>query len=296
LSQIPGIHRPDRYLFLPWWSFSLLAALLLARLPWGGAWARLALGALVLSASALQGQRERAELAPDLAHLDTLYRFALDGPPGRVVIPDGIEDPLYLDLVLNGAIEARDRAAADRVNILVDATQVPLLRGQGHPVWAYSRDCACLRRLDPDADAPGEPPEPPVRSLRVVPYAPPYPPLLGQSAGRIDRVVQEGARLRIEGWARLRDRDPEQQLILLTRVLPRASQERAVPRPDVVSALGDPELLHSGFRLQLDYPDAREAGRAAETICLVSRSTLTPLALVPDPGRPACRALLAPPL
>ena len=140
--------------------------------------------------------------------------------------------------------EARDRGEADRVNILVDATQVPLLRGQGHPVWAYSRDCACLRRLDPDADAPGEPPEPPVRSLRVVPYAPPYPPLLGQSAGRIDRVVQEGARLRIEGWARLRDRDPEQQLILLTRVLPRASQERAARASAIAPcSFGRPSLF-----------------------------------------------------
>jgi hypothetical protein len=296
LSLVPGIEHPDRYLFLPWWGLSALAAVLLARLPRGPATQRLLLGGLLLSAAVAQGAREQAMLEPRLDMFDSVYRFALSGPRERVLVQDRVPDPLYMDLVLNGAIAARTAllaTAPDRVHILVDRQQLPLLAGRGYRLWEYHVGCRCVREIAPgDPALKGPAPAIPARTLRVVSYGPPYPPLLSGVAGAVDRVRLEGARLSLAGWVKLKDHDPEQQLLLLTSEWPRTRSISVAERPDVVAFFDEPAFLHSGFVITLTYPDPASAQRAVRHLCLVTRSTLTSLVLVDDRTHPECSHLL----
>jgi hypothetical protein len=126
----------------------------------------------------------------------------------------------------------------------------------------------------------------------VLPYGPPYPPLFEAGGGRVDQVRLDGPRVRVSGWLRMGDAEPQQHLILLAPGLPVSRRAYAVPRPDVADALGAPELSHNGFRLELEYASAAAARAAAADLCLIAFSAFSGQALLSDPERPACRGLL----
>lgn len=110
LTAFPGIHSPDRYLFVPWIAFS---ACLAAVWPQGlrPMAATLASGVLVAALAGVHAQ-EKQVLGPNLAYWDTLYRFALSldkARQGIFVAPEfGGTDEGYKRFVLTRARQTAD--------------------------------------------------------------------------------------------------------------------------------------------------------------------------------------------
>lgn len=110
LTAFPGIHSPDRYLWVPWIAFS---ACLAAVWPHGLRPMAATLASAVL-ATALAGvhAQEKQVLRPNLAYWDTLYRFALSLDKARqgifVATEFGGTDEGYKRLVLTRARHTAD--------------------------------------------------------------------------------------------------------------------------------------------------------------------------------------------
>lgn len=110
LTAFPGINGPDRYLFVPWISFSaLLAAVLPLTLQ---TFASLTGAALLLMALTSLHWHERQNLKENLAYWDTIYRFALSADKDHqaifVATEFGGSDDGYKRLVLTGARNTAD--------------------------------------------------------------------------------------------------------------------------------------------------------------------------------------------
>jgi hypothetical protein len=111
LTVFPGIHLPDRYLFVLW---IVVAAGLATLLPRSSGLrhgiAAFAIGVVLLVAMTVENRREHDAMAPDLARQDAYYRFALgmDKPRQGLYIP---EDDGYWSMVLSAIRHARDRHA-----------------------------------------------------------------------------------------------------------------------------------------------------------------------------------------
>ena len=198
-------------------------------------------------------------------------------------------------MVLNGARRANAAVAGQsgpRLGLLNDRRQLPLLDPDRYSVSAYHRGCDCWREVAPWRRTGELATSTPERAVVVLPFGPPYPPLFEAGGGRVDAVQLDGAKVRVSGWLRLGDSEPQQHLILLAPGLPVSRRTLAVARPDVADALGAPELRHSGFRLELEYASAAAARAAAADLCLLAFSAVSGQALLNDPERPACRGLL----
>ncbi|KRD47837.1 hypothetical protein ASE52_10450 [Acidovorax sp. Root275] len=109
LTAFPGIHSPDRYLFVPWIAFSACLAAIWPREARPAA-ALVGSAALVAALAGVHAQETQA-LRPNLAYWDTLYRFALSLDKERqaiFVVPEfGGTDDGYKRSVL---IRARNTA------------------------------------------------------------------------------------------------------------------------------------------------------------------------------------------
>jgi hypothetical protein len=198
-------------------------------------------------------------------------------------------------VVLNGARRAQAAVGGQsnsRLALMNDRRQLSLVDPDRYAVSAYHSGCGCWREVAPWR-RPGEPAaSAPERALVVLPFGPPYPPLFEAGGGTVDVVQRDGARVRVSGWLRLGDSEPQQHLILLAPGLPLSRRTLALPRPDVADALDAPELGHSGFRLELEYASADAARAAAADLCLLAFSAVSGQALLKDRERPACRGLL----
>ena len=119
-------------------------------------------------------------------------------------------------------------------------------------------------------------------SVRIAANPPPEAPF----AGAVDRIAQEGARLRIVGWSHIPATLPGRTLVLVGAGEPARTGVALQDRVDVAANTRKPGLVFSGFVLEADYASAAEAGRAAASFCLLSHgSQQEPRRL---PGSPGC--------
>jgi hypothetical protein len=103
-----------------------------------------------------------------------------------------------------------------------------------------------------------------------------------QKGGAIDRVLQRGDSLVIEGWAPWKSEDSIQELhILSTRALLPGVMV-TVRRPDIAQTMKDYAFTRSGFRLTVSTGDHREL--TAGEVVLVARNTSQGLAQLPGCG------------
>jgi hypothetical protein len=108
------------------------------------------------------------------------------------------------------------------------------------------------------------------------------------AAGVLERVVQEGARLRISGWSHIPATLPGRTLTLSGAADPVRVALAVQDRLDVAEHTGVPALVFSGFALEADYASAAEAGRAARSLCVIaSGPEHEPRRLAASPGCPA---------
>lgn len=295
LTQFPGIVAPGRYLFLPWWLIALgvgFGLSVIARfMPSVG----LMLAILIAMAAGLQGARELNKLQPELAKYDQLYRFTFKVEENRVLLDTG-NNPFYLDVVLNGlrrAQSAINNASWVRMNILTKRGELPKLRAEGLEVWAYNQGCRCIELISGSfgASASGGVSEP-GRHLRVMLHGSPYPPLFFEAGGYVDSFQQSGTTLFVEGWVPMSTREPEQQLIVFSPVMPLDKTLLVKKRPDVAAALKGEKWMYSGFQLTLNYANVKDAGLAAKEFCMISRSALSSASVLADPFHQSCSDLV----
>jgi hypothetical protein len=104
LVAYPGIHAPDRYLFLPWWAMSVLIAVLAAGGP--GRVARWLLALFVLAAVLVAGQRARPAFDEAARLQDRLYAHALEMPASATLLPP--ESRSYMKYQLDAVMQAYD--------------------------------------------------------------------------------------------------------------------------------------------------------------------------------------------
>ena len=100
-------------------------------------------------------------------------------------------------------------------------------------------------------------------------------------AGHVDEVSVAGVRVSLTGWTHLSARVPGRTLIVFPEQGIAALQPVVtVTRPDVALALRNPDLLHSGFRLDVDYASEADARRFAAILCIAAEAPEQPLTVL----------------
>ncbi|MCU7873263.1 MAG: hypothetical protein KZQ91_11010 [Candidatus Thiodiazotropha sp. (ex Lucinoma borealis)] len=289
LTNYPGITQPNRYLLLPWWLISMTLAVTLARTPALTRWVKLLTGSLFIAAAALHGWQEQNNLQPKLDRFDATYDLFLKSTPETIFYSEAIKDAYYLDTVMNGArkTQARlDGKKAEHVGIIVHKGSLPLVDTTHHTIRSYDDACRCMRDITKTVPATKPQSSTKKPNILIVAITPPYPPLFEFGEGRSRLTQLPGAELRIDGQAMLPARDLEHELILITPKRPKRYKITALSQPD--------ETLDSSsfeFQLTLYYSDQPSARYAADRSCLLIRSTLTPLQILPSDNQPACKGL-----
>lgn len=284
LVAYPGLHGPNRYLLLPWWAMAVLVAYLVAQVRGGARWPAYLLAGLLCALALRQGMGYARAIGPELARFDAIYHEALTAAPGTLLVLDG-GSARYWDVVLNGARRAQAALQPrpfSRIDLLSDRAQLDRVAVTDRSVRDYREDCRCVVDL-----VPRDPPTGgavPLRAFEQLPYGPPYPPLFEPGGGRVESVSRQAAHVTIEGRLPMADDEPQQVLVLIAPGQP--LRQRLVPR--AVAGGAD----HAGFRLDLDYPDAGQAERAASNACLLSLSAYRGMALLTIDGDRRCEALL----
>jgi hypothetical protein len=107
------------------------------------------------------------------------------------------------------------------------------------------------------------------------------------AAGVLDRVVQEGTRLRITGWSHIPATLPGRTLTLGGAGSPIRLAMTLQERLDVAERTRVASLLFSGFTLEVDYASTDEAARAAASLCVLGDgASRDPRRLSASPGCP----------
>lgn len=128
LTTYPGIHAPDRYLFVIWAAIAALIAAILPRQR--GSYAAIIIGVSLLAAFGIESRREQTALAPELARNDALYHFALEADP----VHQGLfvkGDDGYWSLILTTIRHARNKfdGLDDAAPSLLTVSDSPIVLG-----------------------------------------------------------------------------------------------------------------------------------------------------------------------
>ncbi len=79
------------------------------------------------------------------------------------------------------------------------------------------------------------------------------PPLTSEPGGYVDNIETSGNQVRLTGWAMLDPTDKENRIVIVADRAVSISRAASLFRQDVVTALGDPRLLRSGFKLEISH-------------------------------------------
>lgn len=110
LTSFPGIHKADRYLFIPWVALSSCLAALLPRHT--RSIATITLPVLIILAIIATHEQERKDTKQDILFWDTAYRFAISADKTQQAIFVGPDDG-YKRLMLTGARKTADLLEPD---------------------------------------------------------------------------------------------------------------------------------------------------------------------------------------
>jgi hypothetical protein len=291
LLGYPGITRADRYLFLPWWLVSVTTALIIANLP---AWRfhyRMGIGLLLTLVVASHSYQVMGRVQPRLDEFDTSYRL-FASPAKNTVFFSTNKNAYHQDTVLNGlrnALNRVDDIGLQRIGILTRKEDIPLL-ASSLSIVHYEQSCNCIRNLGTAAGDKPVAEKDRLPEILVVTLSPPYPPLFDPADGKIEQFENDGKNLRIAGWTQQPPGDIEQQLLLVTPINP---QQRRISARHIDAP--DRHTQRQGFELRLSYPDERSAAAAQSRLCLLTRSMLTPVRLIPGLNDNNCSEFLRTP-
>jgi hypothetical protein len=285
----PGITRPDRYLFLPWWLIAILCAITLANLPTWRFPYRAGLALLLIWAVAVHAQQVMRDVRPRLAVFDTTYRLFASPAPDTVFLSSN-PNAYHQDTVLNGLRNALNRvngSTLQRIGILTQRQNLSRINISNHAIVHYDQSCACLRLFDEgisnqDGAQPAKAPE-----LLAVSLSPPFPPLFDHAEGAIEQLRVDGSKLRLTGWTGLPREDLEQQFLLITPGKPEQTQLSSHRIEDE-----NHRIARYAFDLRISFHDEASAISAKSQLCLLTRSMLTPVKLIPGTEHSGCGGFL----
>ncbi|MCU7947492.1 MAG: hypothetical protein KZQ72_12780, partial [Candidatus Thiodiazotropha sp. (ex Cardiolucina cf. quadrata)] len=220
---------------------------------------------------------------------DATYDLFLKSTPETIFYSEAIKDAYYLDTVMNGArkTQARlDGKKAEHVGIIVHKGSLPLVDTTHHTIRSYDDACRCMRDITKTVPATKPQSSTKKPNILIVAITPPYPPLFEFGEGRSRLTQLPDAELRIDGQAMLPAGDLEHELILITPKRPKRYEITALSQLDKTLDSSSFE-----FQLTLYYSDQPSARYAADRSCLLIRSALTPLQILPSDNQPACKGL-----
>ncbi|MES9969265.1 MAG: hypothetical protein ABW092_04475 [Candidatus Thiodiazotropha sp.] len=289
LLGYPGITRPDRYLFLPWWLISIITAIALANLP---AWRypyRMGISLLLALSVFMHAQQFRSSVQPRLDRFDTVYRLFTSQAPNTLFFSDN-KNAYHQDTVLNGirnALNRVDGAELKRVGILTQRDSLPRLKNTDYSILEYDQSCNCIRQMDAQIGDSAKTERAGKPGVLVVTLSPPYPPLFDKANGAIEAISAEGDKLYLKGWTALAREDMEQQFLFVTPYRPAQTQLIAFD-----AETHNHPVQRYRFELGLKYPDESKARYSQSRLCLLTRSMLTPVRLIENTQHNGCGGFL----
>jgi hypothetical protein len=285
----PGITRPDRYLFLPWWLLCMLCTIILAQLPTRRYPYRLALSLLLLGAVTVHAQQVMSDVRPRLAVFDTIYRLFASPAPDSVYLSRN-PNAYHQDTVLNGLRNAINRVSGStlqRIGILTHRESLSRVDASRRTIVHYDQSCACIRELDQRVIEQAGSQRVKAPELLAITLSPPFPPLFDPAQGAIEKISVEASDLRITGWTGLPREDLEQQFLVITPSKPKQTQlsrRRIETESD--------RIQRYGFDLRISFHDEPSAITAKTQLCLLTRSMLTPVKLIRGAEHSGCGGFL----
>ncbi|MDZ7862284.1 glycosyltransferase family 39 protein [Acidovorax sp.] len=285
-----------RLLWVPWAALCVLWCL-----PWPprlARWHALALLVFVVAAGQ-QAWVQRQHDRPIEAMFDAHYGFALQPPPGQVLLPIQFNTPGYVAAVTMSAHAARQRMEPGRAH-----AQPALLRqwpadaGERARIRVWQASCLCLVPLDTLAPALQQ------AALHAqlddqaiaAPLRQPLPYIANAWGGAIDAITTEGGVLHVRGWTPTLGAGRQLFLTGFAGVPPVTIE--SVQRPDVASAHHRADMLNSGFHATLRFASPEAAQAAAANLCAVVAGQLPgqehQFLLLPIEGGTRCQNALMP--
>lgn len=155
LVMNPGIGNADRYLFLLWWSISILLSILLANGTSSNHFIVVAC-ALMLMGVLFGWQHKTERLLVESADLyEKSYRFMLNSDASQAYVAPNFM--AYFGSVLpelTKAEKALGQSGASRAKIIVDEEHLsPYIDSGATSVWRYSQACRCVENITKDIPA-----------------------------------------------------------------------------------------------------------------------------------------------
>jgi hypothetical protein len=285
-----------RLLWVPWAALCVLWCL-----PWPrrlARWHALALLVFVVAAGQ-QAWVQRQHDRPIEAMFDAHYGFALQPPPGQVLLPTQFNTPGYVAAVTMSAHAARQRMEPGLAH-----AQPALLRqwpadaGERARIRVWQASCMCLAPLDTLAPALQQ------AALQAqldnqafaAPLRQPLPYIANAWGGAIDSITTEGGAVHVRGWTPTLGAGKKLFLTGFSGVPPVTIEN--VQRPDVANAHNRADMLDSGFHATLRFASPAAAQAAAASLCAVVAGQLPgqehQFLLLPIEGGTRCENALMP--
>ncbi|MDP4076708.1 glycosyltransferase family 39 protein [Acidovorax sp. A1169] len=285
-----------RLLWVPWAALCVLWCL-----PWPprlARWHALALLVFVVTAGQ-QAWVQRQHDRPIEAMFDAHYGFALQPPPGQVLLPTQFNTPGYVAAVTMSAHAARQRMEPGLAH-----AQPALLRqwpadaGERARIRVWQDSCLCIAPLDTLAPALQQ------AALQAqlgnqafaAPLRQPLPYIANAWGGAIDSITTEGGVVHVRGWTPTLGAGKKLFLTGFSGVPPVTIDN--VQRPDVASAHRRADMLDSGFHATLRFANPDAAQAAAASLCAVVAGQLPgqehQFLMLPIEGGTRCKNALMP--
>lgn len=278
LLKYPGITQPDRYLFLPWWLISVMAAVMLANLPTWKFNYQVVVSLLLILSITPHAYQMRDKLQPMIDEFDATYRFFTTQTTKTVYFSRNHKNAYYVDTVLSGirnAVARVNNTQLERIGILTQKDNISNFNPDEYSVVEFDSACRCMEKIEnrterrKQAEAKWDP------NILIIPLSPPYPPLFEYADGMVEQISLDGNELQISGWIDSPPLDLEPQFLVSTPVRP--SEVKLISK--TINNKDQSKQRH-GFLLRLSYSSDETAESSRTSTCVLTRSVLTPLKLL----------------
>jgi hypothetical protein len=291
VSVNPGFSAPNRLLYLVWW-------VVCAAFAWSGSMApaRLHRPALLLMAglcvsatSAMSAWRQEIERSKLM--WAEYYSFPLKpGMTKNLYIPNNLEDGYFvISGNVSGMMEASVRlglTSENRVNLITEKRAITMMDNSPHdtPASSYIFDSSAgrIRQANNDEELARWKNEI-GNSVNIYLFGaiPKYGLRLN---GHVDDINLSANQIFLSGWA------PPGQLAVALPERCSSPEYEIFERPDVAAATGNPDWLHSGFRITLNCSSPEAARIVASNLCVIAGARSFP-AVLENPASDQCRKL-----
>ncbi|MCC6134636.1 MAG: hypothetical protein LM550_04805 [Candidatus Contendobacter sp.] len=278
---LPGIFKPDRYLFVAWWAVALGISVLCSKKDGylNSSFFSIFIAVIIGIAALQTSQSELKALRDDAKPFESLYRLPFNHKAEDMILPPLGISGWYAQFLYNGLISAVSSCGVSKPHpkLLSSVEAITAIDPGKTPIYRYDVDCNCMKEVSSTIPAllSAFAANRQNREL-LIRYLPlPYRPRRDQprvtfpyaDGGVIENINVVGNAIEINGWARLRDDEPSQQIAIFVPVLPVGQSLTSIERMDVVEYFDNMHYLGAGFRATLQFSDSADATYVAAHFC-----------------------------